>query len=207
MTRPHPLRSIALRVGAVASVTLLSLALAGVAMGRGEQRAAPPTASSSAAGLEPSAATAVAVAQALAAHGGDVRVVVACVPPAPAPSDHPRVPSAAFDDGRVGSGDRRYVVREGGVVEVLPDRSGARDRVAELDRQLLAAQEYGFDEGGRELHAERRLLRGSVLLRLSGDLSRAEVATYRRALHAVVPPGRSPDLIPTTPAEEAPCST
>jgi hypothetical protein len=156
---------------------------------------------------DPARATAVAVAQSLAAAGLDVRSVVACRPPAPAPSGHPRPRAAAFDDGNVATDDPRHVVREGGVVEVPGSPRAVRERVRELEEQTLAAQENGFDEGGHSLHPERRIARGGVLLRLSGDLSPAEVAAYRNALRGLVPAEGIPDLTPTSPLEEAPCST
>jgi hypothetical protein len=151
---------------------------------------------------------AVAVAEGLAAAGLGARGVVDCRPPAPAPEGHPLPPAAAFEDTSVATDDPRHVVREGGVVEVLGTVRGVRQRVRELDQQTLAAQEYGFDEGGHSLRPERRLARGGVLLRLSGDLAQSRVTAYRAALRNLVPAAGLPATTnPTTPAKEAPCST
>ena len=153
--------------------------------------------------VDPARARAFAVVIQLQDAGLPVTDVVACVPPAPAPAGHRAPPAAAFDDERVSTRAARHVVREGGVVEVFDSAAQVRARVRELDAQLLTAQAYGFDEGGRALHAERRLRAGPVLLRLSGELSARQERGYASALATTtegVPP--APDHL-----EEAPCST
>ncbi len=149
---------------------------------------------------DPARARAVALVEQLREAGLPVADVVACVAPAPAPSGHPAPRAAAFDDARVSTGAERHVVREGGVVEVHDSNADARARERELDVQALAAQEYGFDEGGHALHPERRFRDGSVLLRLSGDLSARAARAYASALAGT--PSTTPDAI-----KEAPCST
>jgi hypothetical protein len=187
-----------------AAALLTSLALAGAVSACG----ATPT--RSAAGGAPAEgatarATALEVVLGLRARGMPIGAVAVCTPPAPAPPSHPRPRAVAFDDARVGTDDHRHVIREGGVVEVLGSGSAVDARVRELDRQSLDAQSYGFDEGGRPLQAEHRLTRGSVLLRLSGDLSPAAVGDYEQALRDILPV--TPDFSQLDTTEEAPCST
>jgi hypothetical protein len=150
-------------------------------------------------------ARAVAVVERLQDAGLPVTDVVACVPPAPAPVGHPTPSAVAFDDMRVSTGADRHVIREGGVVEVFDSAAQVQARVRELDSQTLAAQAYGFDEGGHALHAERRLRVGPVLLRLTGELSHKAARAYSAAL-VTIRPSTNPTTLPDG-TEVAPCST
>jgi hypothetical protein len=168
--------------------------------------AAPTTSAASQASAAVTArATALEVVLGLRARGIPIEGVAVCTSPAPAPQSHPRPRAVAFDDARVGTDDEHHVIREGGVVEVLGSPSEVDARVRELDRQSLDAQSYGFDEGGRSLQPEHRLTRGSVLLRLSGDLPPAALDGYGQALRDVLPV--TPDLSQLDTTKEAPCST
>lgn len=190
MTARHPaLRSSALLVA--------GLVLGGCGTSAGQQKRATPD--------DTARARAVAVVDRLRDAGLPVTDVVACVPPAPAPGGHPAPRAAAFDDARVSTGAARHLVHEGGVVEVYDSAVQVRARVRELDAQTLAAQAYGFDEGGHALHPERRLRAGPVLLRLSGELSAKAAQGYASAL-AGTSPGNTPTTLPDG-TEEAPCST
>jgi hypothetical protein len=151
--------------------------------------------------------TAVGVAKGLGEAGLPVRRVAMCTPPAPAPEGHPRPRAAAFDDLRVSTDDPRRVIREGGVVEVYDSPADVRARLRQLDEQALAAQSYGFDEGGQALQSERRLTEGKVLLRLSGHLRDRAVSGYAKTLRLVSATTRPPDLSLLHDTEEAPCST
>jgi hypothetical protein len=97
------------------------------------------------------------------------------------------------------------VIREGGVVEVHATGAQAQRRVRQLDAQVLAAQELGFDEGGQPLAAERRILAGPVLLRLTGALPARAHRGYAAALARAA--AAEPALSQIDATKEAPCST
>lgn len=154
---------------------------------------------------DPARAKAVTVARALGRAGIPVTDIALCVPPAPAPPGHPRPPAAVFTDTRVPREHDRRLVENGGVVEVFASAAEVRERLRRLHAQALAAQAYGFDEGGHALHPEHRLTVGGVLLRISGALSAPAVADYAAALHDAV--NVRPDISLLHATEEAPCST
>lgn len=168
--------------------------------------ATPPASDATADADEVALATAVGVAVGLRQESLPVRRVAMCTPPAPAPEGHPRPRAATFDDLRVSTDDPRRVIREGGVVEVYDSPAQVRRRIRQLDEQALAAQSYGFDEGGQALQPERRVTEGHLLLRLSGDLGDRAVRQYAKALRRVASTA-SPDLSLLHDTEEAPCST
>lgn len=150
-------------------------------------------------------AKAVTVARALGRAGLPVTDIALCVPPAPAPPGYPRPPAAVFTDTRVPREHDRRLVENGGVVEVFDSAAEVRERLRRLHAQALAAQAYGFDEGGHPLHPEQRLTAGHVLLRISGALSASAAEEYAAALDEAVDVRPDTALLHTT--EEAPCST
>lgn len=144
---------------------------------------------------------AAAVVGALVADGLPVTDPVICRAPSPSSPEPPS--SVAFRDGSVNRSYPRHIVASGGVVEVFASHADLRARLAQLKREHRTAQVYGFDEGGRLLHPERRIVRGNALLRLSGFISATQARRYAHAFEQSA--SATPDEDHTL--QEAPCST